>query len=81
MMTRTARGHTGRPLIADGFELTAFLLIQVAVIVRVFGGIAAPGLYLASVQLSGQLWAAAFSLYAVRYWPILTRPRLDGKPG
>ena len=78
MMTRTARGHTGRALVADGFEITMFLLIQVAAVVRVFGGIASPGV---SVQLSALLWAAAFSLYAVRYWPVLTRPRLDGKPG
>jgi uncharacterized protein involved in response to NO len=81
MMTRTARGHTARPLMADGFELAMFLLIQVAAVVRVFGGIALPALYLASVQLSGLLWAAAFGLYAVRYWPVLTRPRLDGRPG
>jgi len=81
MMTRTARGHTARPLVADGYELTCYLLIQVAAAVRVFGGMASPGLYLASVQLSGLLWAAAFGLYAVRYWPVLTRPRLDGKPG
>ena len=81
MMTRTARGHTGRPLLADGFEITVFLLIQVAAVVRVFGGIASPGLYVLSVQLSALLWAAAFGLYAVRYWPVLTRPRLDGKPG
>ena len=81
MMTRTARGHTGRPLVADGFELTVFLLIQAAAVVRVFGGIASPGLYAVSVQLSALLWAAAFGLYAVRYWPVLTRPRLDGKPG
>lgn len=31
--------------------------------------------------LSVLLWAAAFGLYVVRYWPVLTRPRLDGKPG
>ncbi len=81
MMTRTARGHTGRPLVADGFELAVFLLIQVAAVIRVFGGIALPGLYMVSVQLSALLWAAAFGLYVVRYWPVLTRPRLDGKPG
>ena len=81
MMTRTARGHTARPLVADGFELTMFLLIQVAAVVRVFGGIASLGLYMESIQLSALLWAAAFGLYAVRYWPVLTRPRLDGKPG
>jgi uncharacterized protein involved in response to NO len=81
MMTRTSRGHTARPLVADGYELTCFLLIQAAALVRVFGGLASPGLYVASIQLSGLLWAAAFGLFAVRYWPVLTRPRLDGKPG
>ena len=81
MMARTARGHTGRPLEADGYEFTMFLLIQVAAVVRVFVSIASPGLYLVSVPLSALLWAAAFGLYAVRYWPVLTRPRLDGRPG
>jgi uncharacterized protein involved in response to NO len=81
MMTRTARGHTARPLVADGYELACFLLVQLAAVVRVFGGMAFPTLYMLTVQLSGLLWAAAFGLYAVRYWPVLTRPRLDGKPG
>ena len=81
MMTRTSRGHTGRPLIADRVEVVVFLLIQAAALIRVFGGMASPGLYMVSVGLSGLLWAAAFVLYAVRYWPVLTRPRLDGKPG
>src|SRR3990172_63662 len=71
MMTRTARGHTGRPLKADRFELSMFLLIQVAAVIRVFGAIASPGLYMVSVQLSALLWAAAFVLYALRYWPVL----------
>jgi uncharacterized protein involved in response to NO len=81
MMTRTARGHTARPLIADGYELACFLLIQVAAVIRVFGGMVSPALYLPSIQVSGVLWAAAFSLYAARYWPVLSRARLDGKPG
>lgn len=80
MMTRTARGHTGRPLIADRFEVTMFLLIQVGAFIRVFGGIVSQELYMASIQLSSLLWTAAFSLFLFRYWPILTRPRLDGKP-
>ncbi|MEQ1773202.1 MAG: NnrS family protein [Burkholderiales bacterium] len=81
MMTRTARGHTGRTLTADRFEFAAFMLIQIAAVVRVFGGIVLPALYMASVQLSALLWAAAFGLYAIRYWPVLTRARLDGRPG
>ncbi|MGE4111267.1 MAG: NnrS family protein [Burkholderiales bacterium] len=81
MMTRTARGHTARPLRADGSELTCFLLIQAAALVRVIGGMVSATLYLPSIQVSGVLWALAFGIYTVRYWPVLTRPRLDGKPG
>ena len=81
MMTRTARGHTARPLVADGYELTCFLLIQAAAFVRVFGGMVSAAWILPSAVISGVLWSAAFCIYAVRYWPVLTRPRLDGKPG
>ena len=81
MMTRTARGHTGRPLVAGRAEVAVFLLIQGAAVVRVFGGILLPELVLPMVQLSALLWVAAMSLYAIFYWPVLTRPRLDGKPG
>jgi uncharacterized protein involved in response to NO len=41
----------------------------------------APPAHLAAMQLSALLWFAAFGLYAVRYWPVLARPRVDGKPG
>ncbi len=81
MMTRTARGHTARPLVADRWEVTCFLLIQAAAVIRVAGGMIAPAFYLPGIQVSGVLWAAAFGLYAIRYWPVLTRPRIDGKPG
>jgi uncharacterized protein involved in response to NO len=81
MMTRTARGHSGRPLVADRFELACYVLIQAAALVRVFGGIALPQHYRATVIVSGLCWSAGFALYAIRYWPILTRPRLDGEPG
>lgn len=81
MMTRTARGHTGYPLRAERTEITCFVLIQLAAILRVFGGMLMPHAYLNTVIGSSLLWAAAFGLYAIRYWPILTRPRIDGRPG
>jgi uncharacterized protein involved in response to NO len=81
MMTRTARGHTARPLEADAWETACYVLVLLAAIVRVLGPLVAPGVYVATVVVSGVLWSAAFALYFVRYWPILTRPRLDGKPG
>jgi uncharacterized protein involved in response to NO len=81
MMTRTARGHTGRPLRAGRSEVACYALIMLAAVLRVFGGLALPDLYLWSVIASGACWCAAYAIYAVAYWPILTRPRLDGKPG
>jgi uncharacterized protein involved in response to NO len=81
MMTRTARGHTGRVLIADRYEVACYALVALAAVIRVFGGLTVPGYYLATVILSGLCWSAAFALYAVRYWPVLSRPRLDGKAG
>ena len=81
MMTRTARGHTGRPLAPDRFEIACYVLVALAAAVRVFGGMWLPGAYVATVVVSGACWSAAFALYAVRYWPVLTRSRLDGKPG
>lgn len=81
MMTRTARGHTGRPLVVDHFEVVCYVLVVVAAAIRVFGGMLLPGAYLSTVVASGICWSAAFALYAVRYWPVLSRPRLDSKPG
>jgi len=81
MMTRTARGHTGRPLSADSFEVACFVLVQLAAFARVFGGLFLPGVYLATVLVSGVCWSAAFALYAIRYWPVLSRERFDGKAG
>lgn len=81
MMTRTARGHTGRPLTADRFEVACYMLILLAALARVLVPLVAPATYLVSVGLSGLLWSAGYALYAIRYWPVLTRARLDGKPG
>lgn len=81
MMTRTARGHTGRPLRADGFETACYVFIMLAAVVRVGVPLVAPAQMLHAVQVSATLWSAAFALYAVRYWPVLSRPRLDGRPG
>ncbi len=80
MMTRTGRGHTGRALVADPAEVLCFVLVAIAAVVRVFGGMALPGFYLASVVISGACWSAAFALYAVTSWPALTRARVDRKP-
>ena len=81
MMTRTALGHTGRPLRAGRREVACYLLVALAAIVRVLVPLALPRFTQAAVLWSAALWSAGFGLYAICYWPILTRPRIDGKPG
>ena len=77
MMTRTARGHTGRPLAAGGAEVACYVLVQVAAIVRVAGGAMLPASYLGTIAVSAACWSLAFAIYAIRYAPILALPRED----
>jgi len=72
MMTRTALGHTGRSIVAERGEVACFALINAAAVIRVFGGLAPPALYVPTVLAAAACWSAAFALYAVRYWPVLT---------
>ena len=81
MMTRTARGHTGRALRADRYETACYVLVLLAAVVRVAVPLVAPAQIISAVLGSAALWSAGFGLYAIRYWPILSRPRLDGRPG
>ncbi|MEP6504888.1 MAG: NnrS family protein [Betaproteobacteria bacterium] len=81
MMTRTARGHTARPLRADRRDIAIYALVLAAAPVRVLLPWLAPSLTLHAVLCSALLWSAGFGLYAVSYWPVLTRSRLDGRPG
>ena len=81
MITRTALGHTGRPLRASAVETSAYLAMLLAAAVRVFVPLLLPQALLASVQVSALLWSLAFALYLWRYTPMLLRARLDGQPG
>jgi uncharacterized protein involved in response to NO len=81
MMTRTARGHTGMPLTAGRAEIACYILVMAAAIARVFGGLLLPEAYVSTLFASAACWCVAFAVYCVRYAPLLTRARVDGKPG
>jgi len=81
MMTRTARGHTGRPLRADRYEIACYVFVLLAAAIRVGVPLVAPAQTVAAVLCSAAFWSAGFALYAVRYWSVLSRPRVDGRPG
>ena len=80
MITRTARGHTGRPLEVGAAETAAYVLVHLAALARVVPGLIWAPAYLPGLVLSASLWSTAFAVYAVVYWPILSQPRADGKP-
>jgi len=81
MLTRTARGHTGRPLQASRGEVVAYALVLLAAVLRVLVPALAPQWYAYALDAAGGLWALAFAIYLVIYTPWLTRTRLDGKDG
>lgn len=82
MMARVALGHTGRPLRAASPVVAALILVNVAALLRVFAAWSLPDeWYVALVVAAGAAWASAFVLFVAVYAPILTRARVDGRPG
>jgi len=81
MVTRTARGHTGRPLQPSRGETAAYALVMAAAVLRVLVPAVHPGWYAYALEGAACLWGIAFAIYLFIYTPWLTRTRLDGKDG
>lgn len=81
MITRTALGHTARPLKAGRIEVAAYVLVQLAVLLRLAPMLAPSLPYLAWTTAAATAWSLAFAVYLVKYVPVLTSPRLDGRDG
>jgi uncharacterized protein involved in response to NO len=81
MVTRTALGHTGRPLRAGPAETTMYGLIQLGALSRLCAALAPPGSQQALLLASAACWSAAFLLYLAVYAPYLLTTRIDGRDG
>lgn len=81
MITRTARGHTGRPLQVGRAETLAYVLVMSAAVLRVVLPLVAPQAFVLWLALAAMAWSAAFGIYAWIYTPWLLRARVDGKAG
>ena len=80
VMTRAALGHTGRSLATPPAIVVAYGLISVGAALRVAEPVlAAPSVVILSA--SALIWAGGFAIFTVLYWPVLTRPRVGGRPG
>jgi uncharacterized protein involved in response to NO len=80
MITRTALGHTGRPLKAGRAECAMFVLVQAAVVLR-FAAAVLPSWRMTTLVLAGACWSAAFLAYLAVYAPYLSAARADGREG
>lgn len=81
MMARVSLGHTGRPLKVGLAMAMAFGLINLSGVTRGFLPILYPQWFPQLIVASGVLWIAAFVVFVILYIPILTRARVDGRPG
>jgi uncharacterized protein involved in response to NO len=81
MMARVSLGHTGRPLKAASATALAFVLINLAALLRGLLPVFFPQMFLNLVAFSGALWISAFLIFMVVYVPILTAPRINGRSG
>lgn len=81
MIARTARGHTGRPIVASTTETIAFSCVMCAALVRVAWPLIAPESLATSLVTAATLWSAAFILYLMVFTPWLMRTRADGQDG
>jgi len=81
MMTRTARGHTGRPLQAGRAETWSYSLVTSAALLRVGAPLLWPAAYGWALLVAGTCFAAAFCIYLRRYASWLMSARADGQDG
>ncbi len=81
MITRTARGHTGRPLRVSRLEVAAYLLVAGAAVARVLLPLLAPQQLVIWLLAAATAWGLAFGLYLLVFAPWLTTTRVDGKDG
>lgn len=82
MMARVSLGHTGRDIHTPPRSVRwVFGLVLLATLCRVLLPIMLPAYYTLSVILAATGWIAGFTVFCISYWPILSKPRIDGMPG
>ena len=75
MITRTALGHSGRPVRAGRLEVAVYVLVLLSAVLRV-GASLIPVVYLPGVFAAGIAWTGSLVVYLVGYIPVLTGSRV-----
>ena len=81
MISRVSLGHTGRPLAPPKAMTFAYVAIIFAAVIRAIGPWLLPEKTAVFIDISGTFWILAFAIFVITYAPMLTKGRLDGRPG
>jgi uncharacterized protein involved in response to NO len=84
MLTRIVCAQTGRTVVADDLIWSLFWLLQVAVVLRLTASLAAqfaPRWQWPLTAAGAALWSLLWLIWAWRYVPWLTRPKLTRREG
>ncbi|MDB2387036.1 NnrS family protein [Shewanella sp.] len=81
MISRVSLGHTSRNIYEGPNMKLAFLSLPLAAVLRAIMPIMAPEYYQLWLWLSGFFWSLAFAMFVINYASILSKPRIDGRPG
>ncbi|HAJ89464.1 MAG TPA: NnrS family protein, partial [Rhodospirillaceae bacterium] len=79
MICRVTLGHTGRELKVGKVMTIAFIALQIAALMRVFGPMLIPDKTMEWIICSALLWAFCFATYLLLYGRMLFSPRPDGQ--
>jgi uncharacterized protein involved in response to NO len=74
MVTRTALGHTGRPLVADATIVSSYYLMVAAVVFRL-AALWPSNVSQTLLHAAAAAWILCMALYLWRFAPMLIRPR------
>lgn len=80
MISRVSLGHTGRMIVVGKIMAIAFGCLVLAFITRTLLTL----LYTNKLHLltiSSVFWCVGYGIFVIQYFPILTKPRVDGKAG
>ena len=80
MISRVSLGHTGRNIVVGKLMAIAFMSLIIALIFRVIVPLFSSD-YLFTLLASALFWGVGYGLFVFRYFTVLTRPRVDGRPG
>jgi uncharacterized protein involved in response to NO len=80
VMSRAALGHSGRALAVSKLTVSAYVLLSAGTLLRVVAPLAGDA-QMGMTHGGGTLWTLAWLLFLWGYFPVLTKPRADGRPG